>query len=1681
MSITRCAAVVLWVAVAALCQISMATGDEIHSGGLAVVQVTTEPELFTIAQYRSLMERDVHRQRATEAVLRKDWPTLKEASLAALQLEKQVYGADYQGDDQTRGGLLVSHLQTGDVHAAVQLLPQAERQKAMQSFANGDIPQEKLAEFMSLQIDIAADNMNADGQDDSAVRRVKRQHDLVVEMKVLDNMPEVSFAMAQVLWKENQLQPAIQHARVAYGNRDKGMTKGVEQKTLAVTIGRFLTGVLERTANTFESRNQWSEAVPLRHEAVAVSREISDGIEPSERALARVLRVIDMTSAERERLAGADTAMQAVWADFGQKKVKEALAGTYEVRQTYKELLGADCDGFAYCTRVAGYLHWNLGEYEMALERLILASELLVDTRGARDQMTREAVKDAFVNAFAATTSSKSPDQLLESVRRLNAFVKETFADQPNLIATASVVLSHTERVTALTLEQRAELLKTDEKIVERDRLFTTGKYADAAVVAQDVLKQLEAILGPDDHLVHDAMFSLANCQTQAGMFDDAEANYRTLIATTDRPPFNRLPDFANRLRWLGGLLQEQSHTKDALSILERAKTAAEAASGRNSAMYAYTLRIQARVLTENLGQPALAMPLLVEAAETLATALGKQHFEYAQALTELGECQRSLLRFHEAEKHLSEALKIREQLPQSDVGQLARNMNALGRVFVDSNQTDKAVKLFCQAIELKERLNAGASDLVAVYTNLIQIYMKTGDRTQADLWLKNLDTARKSVWGENDPRLATDRIILGSALMSDEGGFLRVVSPEVSEFVEQILREASEIRTRAFGESSWQVAEVQQRLGILIVNSGRMADGVKLLLESQRKAAAAGNAAAILHAAILSDLSYSYMKTGDYVRALPVRLTATAQFRELLGDQSPKVANSLLGTAQIYTLVGDNDRAETCVREAMAVFSAVGHQRQKDCYLRLALLYLRSDDLDRAEQYLHFLRQSISPDSANESSLEIATLTALIRLYFARKDYRQVIELADYAGRIQPKEIPDPSTEISLRESVGMARMRLGELDQAETILLSVLSSRIEHPSPDALSNLRTYEALAEIYELRGDSKTAVEWAGKSVELAERHLLSISAVLSERQQLLLRATVRQALDRYISLALRTTPNATELYSMALRWKGGVFLRQRSIRNMLANADPETKALSSELISVNQQLSLSAHGAIEGSSAGWSAGLRHLTDRKEQLESQLAQRDAAFRPVAELNPERATELARRLPKDVILVDYLIYASYPSPSAADTASGANVASDDSASFEPAEHLLMFVVTSDQPITVSDLGPMEIINSDIHKWRSAVTASDAAEFTSVGQRLRKSLWDVVDSQVRNEKTVLISPDGSLSQLAFAALPGRKEGTWLLEDHRMTSVAVPQLLLEEMTSETSAADSLDRGMLLVGNVDFSGSAGQSPTAAASHAAPSRSIEGTRLTWSPLPATQGEVDSIRQLVLQHSAGATVQTLTQAEATESALRHGVPQASWLHIATHGFFADSDIMGQKQLRSATRSLENTVLGRESIPGFDPGLLSGLVLAGANRNPEPDSDDGILTAVEISELDLRHIQMTILSACETGLGESSNGEGVQGLQRSLQLAGCRSVVASLWKVDDKATEILMEQFYRNVWERKLSKSEALRQAQIAMLRKYDLASGSLRGDKRIKPLAKLEEFTTTPPQFWAAFVLSGDWR
>jgi CHAT domain-containing protein len=341
------------------------------------------------------------------------------------------------------------------------------------------------------------------------------------------------------------------------------------------------------------------------------------------------------------------------------------------------------------------------------------------------------------------------------------------------------------------------------------------------------------------------------------------------------------------------------------------------------------------------------------------------------------------------------------------------------------------------------------------------------------------------------------------------------------------------------------------------------------------------------------------------------------------------------------------------------------------------------------------------------------------------------------------------------------------------------------------------------------------------------------------------------------------------------------------------------------------------------------------------------------------------------------------------------------------------------------------------------------------------------------------VYLTPDGALHQVPWGALPGRKPDTVLLDEHALCLVPHGPFLLERLESDKPAPAGT---LLAVGGVDYEGAPEVVPSKGGEFALREPAVSPKGVRWSALAGTERERQQVAALARRAARLEVVERSGKGAGTEQ-LQRDLPAARYAHIATHGFFADPQFRSALQIDP--KAFQHATPDRRG-GARSPLALSGLVLAGANRTGKDMAEDrGIITAEGLIGLRLEGLDLAVLSACETGLGAWGGGEGVYGLQRAFHVAGCQNVIASLWKVDDGATQALMALFYRNLWEKKLDPAEALRQAQLTLYRHPEAVQVAVKRsvDFSESDLPRIEEKPAekplrAPAAHWAAFTFSG---
>lgn len=307
--------------------------------------------------------------------------------------------------------------------------------------------------------------------------------------------------------------------------------------------------------------------------------------------------------------------------------------------------------------------------------------------------------------------------------------------------------------------------------------------------------------------------------------------------------------------------------------------------------------------------------------------------------------------------------------------------------------------------------------------------------------------------------------------------------------------------------------------------------------------------------------------------------------------------------------------------------------------------------------------------------------------------------------------------------------------------------------------------------------------------------------------------------------------------------------------------------------------------------------------------------------------------------------------------------------------------------------------------------------------------RMFWKPIQERLANYNKVFLSADGVFNQINLNSLYNPESQKYVLDETDLVLVTnTKDLLIPERSPLSKYAS-------LYGRPAYSyEKQSEQITAVNTGTDGKRSLfdrdlkEFTTQDFSDLPGTQNEINNVSEIL--KSYGWKVNSYLGIEASETNLK-SINSPAVLHIATHGFFLAG---GNQSANSMIRS--------------------GIVLSGIKNKDDQSFEDGVLTAYEATNLNLEQTQLVVLSACETGLGEVRNGEGVYGLQRGFKVAGAHNLLMSLWKIDDYATAFLMTEFY-NAWSENADIHAAFRKAQQLLRNKYD------------------------HPYYWASFILLGN--
>lgn len=1351
---------------------------------------------------------------------------------------------------------------------------------------------------------------------------------------------------------------------------------------------------------------------------------------------------------------------------------------------------------------------------------LALHRELEPNALGERSRLIQ-----LIADQYHAKEDFANEKKLLQEVLSIyeQAVGKQDWRTHDARLALYNATLS--ERMSPANKRKLAEAAQLESQVAS---LAKEAKWTEAiALLEKDCALRKEA-LGEQHRSYVDALQYLALAKDKAGQNQDLESLLKQIVAARKKILGEAHPDTAQSLQDLAVWLANHNRIDEADPLMQQVLAARQKSLGDESPQVVQTLQEWAS-MRARLADYARAAELYRHAAKIVEKTNGPESEQYLNHLERLADMLYEARKFDQAEPLYRQIAATWQKSVGTLNPRFWKSVLTLAMLYAEMGEKEKAESLTAEVLRLAGNgPNKQGPDHIDVLNDAAEIYsqLKNAERS-AELVQQALEFRKQSL-GEKD-RGYLVALRDAATLFYRHGDLARSA---------QYLNEGLEIITRNYGEQVPAYFELLRRLAKVQEEQGSLAEAEKSLIKIVELTKAAGEDQVDYRDALLALANHYYLvkddaradataqqsidwaskatstepdvlattyqfwgnyhsERGDAARAMPLCRQAAEAFKQVGGEDSLQYGRSLARLAQAYQALDDPKRALPLYEQSAAIIKRVQGEQHNDYASLLQAIGLAkaatgdiSGGADALRRSVEIRRQVLGADHLDlaRSLYAQAVLFHNMKVYNqAEPRYRQALEIVK---KHQGTEADSLQADL-LGSLAGWYRDQ-GDFANAEPLMrqsMEVQQRVNKEPEVDKLIS------LARLLQAQRKFGEAMGLAVQAMRLARREANLFAAVQSERQQLATAQQLRSDLDTFVSAALAAHAPAETIYQEVLASKGVVFMQQRMqrlrARALQRDASSKLGELLATLESKGRELAGLARRQVPMDQAEQQRQqVAKLSEEIEQLQGELAGLEPQ-RTETPVEPLTVNALEKLLPDDALLIDALEFRDFVPPTETEKMPGYQ------------SRVVVFLLRKGKPASVVMLGAADELAKAVDAWRKAVVETPGKE-SAAGAELTRLVWQPLAEAAAGCSTILISPDGPLARFPLGALPGSKPGSYLLEQFAFATVPVAQSLGELFAPPSSNRGSAEE-LLVVGDVKFGGSPGGTEFAARGQKRSAARGEETS-DWKDLPATREEASAVGAAFEKAFGKGKLHSLSGEAATEEQIRQRAPQCRYLHLATHGFFsapeeesaglqflgslfeagavADSLIGDGPQSDDAKKSsIETSRMFRpdRGVTGMHPGLLSGIVLAGANAEVDPRRDDGILTALEVGELDLSRVDMVTLSACETGLGESAGGEGLLGLQRAFQVAGARSVVASLWQVPDDATRALMSEFCQNLWSKKLSKVEALRQAQLTVLRSYDPASGVLRGLTVKPPKSSEPKAPGSAPLYWGAFVLSGDWK
>ncbi|MBK7130908.1 MAG: CHAT domain-containing protein [Crocinitomicaceae bacterium] len=769
----------------------------------------------------------------------------------------------------------------------------------------------------------------------------------------------------------------------------------------------------------------------------------------------------------------------------------------------------------------------------------------------------------------------------------------------------------------------------------------------------------------------------------------------------------------------------------------------------------------------------------------------------------------------------------------------------------------------------------------------------------------------------------------------------------------------------------------------------------------------------------LYNNLGIFFQDIGDLAMAINYYEQAIKLKRQLKDEKGEAVAMLNLGVAYFY--IGDFNMAMNCYKAALNAFELIGNKNYVGTICNnMALIYKQQYKYNEAMEY--FMRGLQLRIETNDIKGEANSYLNIGNLFFAQKKYTEALD--NYAMSYKMKIETEGNQSIAMvLNAMSAMHFAMGNLSESKTCAKQAFF--LSNESSSKIVMKESAKLLVSVFIKENQFDSAIVYLNVINELVIENIKINYFNISEKEKEVYVVKLSNDLSRLYEFVTYKFHTDHEMEEKALN--NLLLVKGIGLRSSILLRSVILRSMDDELIELYEDWMYTRNKIAEKYTVG--EDITGLEKEADELEKKLIKISGAFSDFNKIQSLDWKQVRKGLNEDEAAIEFVHFKSE-----IDTANPIIYAA--------------FIVRPE----IEHPDVVKLCTEDDLKNILGVIQGNNLSFvervygkkSEAKKDLYEKIWQPLEPYLQNVKTVYYSPSGLLHKVSFSAIC-KDQDVYLSDVYNFRQMGSTGNLAFENSTEFGDLENF----LLMGGVEY-----QSEEESES--------EKVKEVWTYLPGSLAETNTINTFLKKKKFG--VNYFSGLNASEEIFKEKISSSSIVHIATHGFFFPDpeQIRAENQRESGSENKNEDLKFRGTtnyanwsfVNNKNPLMRSGIVLANANdvwqRNPLAEGEDGILTAQEVSNLDLRNTKLVVLSACETGLGDIKGSEGVFGLQRAFKMAGVKYLIMSLWQVPDKETSEFMILFYKNLIKLK-DIPTAFQKTQKLMREKYD-------------------------PYYWGAFVL-----